>query len=50
VLQTRLEQGVDGGARPDVVALWRHEASDAALRFLDHLTSQPASPHPSDER
>jgi PadR family transcriptional regulator AphA len=49
-LAAALEPGVDGGAGPDVVALWRHEASDAALRFLDHLTSQPASPHPSDER
>ena len=27
--------GTEGTA--DVVALWRHETSDAALRFLDHL-------------
>ncbi len=28
----------DGADLPtDVVALWRHETSDAALRFLDHL-------------
>jgi len=27
------------GSEPDVVALWRRESSEAALRFLDRITS-----------
>ena len=32
-----LEQTNDGSGHPDVVALWRSESSQAALRFLDAL-------------
>lgn len=31
------EQAKNGDGRPDVVALWRSESSQAALRFLDAL-------------
>jgi len=34
-LATVLGEGTDDAS--DVVALWRHETSEAALRFLDHL-------------
>jgi PadR family transcriptional regulator AphA len=33
-------QVADAGGRPDVVALWRHEAADAALRFVDAVQPQ----------
>jgi hypothetical protein len=34
---------VDGaGGSPDVVALWRNESSDAALRFIDKLSAVEA--------
>ncbi len=33
--------GSDDRASLDVVALWRHETSDAALRFLDQLLAVP---------
>jgi len=29
----------EDGNEPDVVALWRRESSEAALRFLDRITS-----------
>jgi DNA-binding PadR family transcriptional regulator len=34
------ESTVQDGSEPDVVALWRRESSEAALRFLDKITSQ----------
>lgn len=30
------------GGEPDVVALWRHETSEAALRFLDQMLPTPS--------
>jgi len=35
-----LEQTKNGSTNPDVVALWRSESSQAALRFLDALPRQ----------
>lgn len=39
-LATALAEHRDSAAKPDVVATWRAESSQAALRFLDRITSQ----------
>jgi len=39
-LATALAEQRDGPGKPDVVAMWRAESSQAALRFLDRITSQ----------
>ena len=47
-VEPAVEPAVDPAVEPDLVAVWRRESTEAALRFLDHtLASHIASPNPN---
>jgi PadR family transcriptional regulator AphA len=46
-LEAALASLVDSTSPTDVVALWRHESSQAALRFLDRLAASFPGPGPA---